>query len=143
MQKPSLPLFSIHSVSFCENSLKDIPKSPLDELKNVLKNKGNGGCDDGDLEASLSRTLERLFAYKHGQRNILPVYRRTRRPIDSLESTRWTEYLARFIIHFVKGLFVGAGMYAMNRLLVTHRLQHFVQDLFSWIFHRAYLRNDN
>lgn len=140
MQNPSLSFFPKRSVSFCDNIFSDTPKSPLDELKNALTNKGNEGCDDGGLEASLSCNLERIFAC--GQRSNLPVYHRARRPADSLEATRWTEYLARFIIHFVKGLFVGAGMYTTNRLLVTHRLQHFLQDLFAWIFHQAYLRND-
>lgn len=32
---------------------------------------------------------------------------------------RWSAYVARFAIHFVKGIFVGAGMYTTDMVLAT------------------------
>jgi hypothetical protein len=36
----------------------------------------------------------------------------------------WTLYAARFTVHFVKGIFAGAGMYTMNAVLARqHNLE--------------------
>lgn len=43
------------------------------------------------------------------------------RPASSEGDPRWSAYVARFAIHFVKGIFVGAGMYTTDMILATTR----------------------
>lgn len=120
------------------------PPSPLQELRHRLASTVEN--DDARLEDALVTRLERLFVpgTAGGGRRRAKVVRFApseaapshRRPANALlpADPNWPVYVARFLVHFVKGVFFGAGMFTMDRLLVTHRLQYFL----AWLYRRLF-----
>lgn len=121
--------------------------SPLHELRSRLASTAEN--DDVLMEESLTRRLEQLFLARTGgngrrktkivrfapSRDAAPC----RQPQNALlpDAPGWPAYVARFLVHFVKGIFFGAGMFSMDRLLATHRLRHFLDWLYKRLFNAA------
>lgn len=64
--------------------------------------------------------LERGLAALFEQAFRLPQSARTEARAVALP--QWPGFLARFLVHFIKGVFVGAGMYTADALLATGRI---------------------
>lgn len=121
--------------------------SPLYELRNRLASTMEN--DDVLMETALARRLESVFVPRtsRGHRRRTKVVRFV--PSGSAPSCKvpqnallpaepeWPTYVARFLVHFVKGLFFGAGVFTMDRLLVTHQLQHILTWIYRRVFHAA------
>jgi hypothetical protein len=93
--------------------------SLVDELK--IRIASQHETVDSVLEEGLQLQISRFFRIKHVR--VLP------HSAELPGEPGWTAYIARFLIHFVKGIFVGVGMYTMDMLLITGRLQNLI---FKW-----------
>lgn len=96
----------MHSVRFSSSS-SYTPSSPtISSLRRSCLITQNESADFL-LERSLAGQIDRI------------VYGGLHRPTWE---PAWTMYVARFTVHFVKGLFAGVGMYTMNVVLVRREV---------------------
>lgn len=119
--------------------------SSLHELHNRLASTMEN--DDVLMEEALARRLANVFIPRagRGKRRGANVVRfvpsgnahACRPPQNALlpAEPEWPTYVARFLVHFAKGLFFGAGVFTMDRLLVTHQLQHIVAWIYEQVIH--------
>lgn len=86
--------------------------SPLEELRRGLASRPM--TEDEPLEHAFSSVLRLHFCKRQG---------RIEKPLE-LETNYlgWPEYISRFIIHFIKGIFFGVGIFTMDRMLATKQL---------------------
>lgn len=106
---------SFTSTSTFNNSSRSHPFA----LNMLQKNLPRNDSVDITMEYMLANALGRLcYLPFHSPPNMVdPLL-----PPPSPSSSSFIHYLCRFLVHFTKGIFVGAGMYTMDMLLVTGRL---------------------
>lgn len=84
------------------------PPSTVEEIRTRFLASHHAEAADSILESVLCRRLEAWTG--------LGAASRARAGMSS--EPHWSAYLSRFTVHFVKGIFAGAGMYTMDAFLV-------------------------
>lgn len=91
--------------------------SAIDEIKVRFAASQRNEPIDSLLEACLARQLESWRRRGSAWKSL--SHKTTSIPEPWKDELKWSTYIARFAVHFVKGIFVGAGMYTTDMLLTT------------------------